>query len=72
MEVKNITAGTVTRFVLLLLALVNTGLNMAGIQTLPIDEEGISTFINLAFLGGASLWGYWRNNDVTKKARAKD
>ncbi|MEH6945226.1 phage holin [Bacillus sp. JJ722] len=66
---KNITAGTVTRFVLLLIALINTGLNMAGIQMLPINEENIATFINMLFLGGTALWGYWKNNDITKKAR---
>ncbi|MBA9027501.1 phage holin [Peribacillus huizhouensis] len=68
---RNISAGTVTRFVLLALALINTALNMAGVQTIPVDEEGVATFINLAFLGGASLWAYWKNNDVTRKARSK-
>lgn len=66
---KNISAGTVTRFVLLLLALINTSLNVAGIQTLPIDEAGIETFINMAFMGGTALWAYWKDNDVTKEAR---
>lgn len=68
---KSITAGTVTRFVLLLLALVNSGLEMSGHSVIPVDEEGVSTFISLAFLGGTSLWAYWKNNDVTKKARSK-
>ncbi|MDF1507180.1 phage holin [Robertmurraya sp. DFI.2.37] len=70
-EVKPITAGTVSRFVLLALALVNSGLEMAGHSVIPVDEEGVSTFISLAFLGGASLWAYWKDNDVTEKARSK-
>ncbi|MDQ0154898.1 phage holin [Robertmurraya andreesenii] len=70
-EVKRITAGTVTRFVLLLLALINSGLEMSGVSVLPVDEEGVSTFISLAFLGGTSLWAYWKNNDVSRKARSK-
>lgn len=68
---KNITAGTVARFVLLLVALINTALNMAGVQTIPVNSENVELFINLAFMGGTSLWAYWRNNDVTKKARSK-
>ncbi|KQL18868.1 phage holin [Cytobacillus solani] len=71
-QTKPINAGTVTRFILLLLALLNSGLEMSGNSVLPVDKEGVSTFISLAFLGGASLWAYWKNNDVTKKARSKD
>jgi SPP1 family holin len=70
-ETKPINAGTVTRFVLLALALVNSGLEMSGHGVIPVDEEGVSTFISLAFLGGTSLWSYWKNNDVTRKARGK-
>lgn len=66
---KKITAGTVSRFVLLLLALVNAGLEMAGLSVIPVDADGVSEFISLAFLGGTALWSYWKNNDVTKKAR---
>lgn len=68
---KNITAGTVTRFIVLLIALINSGLSMAGHSPLPIDEEGVATFIDLAFLGAASLWAYWKDNDVTKRARER-
>ncbi|WP_309236936.1 phage holin [Bacillus sp. GbtcB13] len=28
-------------------------------------------FISLAFMGVTSLWAYWKNNVVTKKARTK-
>jgi SPP1 family holin len=71
-EVKNITAGTVTRFVLLLLALINSALEMSGVAVVPVDEEGLRQFISLAFLGGTTLWAYWKNNDITRKARSKD
>jgi SPP1 family holin len=71
MEPKKISAGTVARFILLAVALINSGLQMAGYQTIPVNEDGVETFISLAFLAGASLWAYWKNNDVTKKARSK-
>ncbi len=71
LEVQKISAGTIARLVLLLLALVNSALTAAGKSPIPIDEEGIQQFITLAFLGITSLWAYWKNNDITKKARTK-
>ncbi|MEI4789837.1 phage holin [Bacillus sp. FJAT-53060] len=67
----NISAGTVARFILLALALVNSGLTMFGVQTISVDEAAVSDFIALLFLGATSLWAYWKNNDVTKKARER-
>ncbi|MCI4129490.1 phage holin [Bacillus haynesii] len=69
--IENISAGTVARFVLLALALVNQTLAMTGHSPIPVDEEGVQQFISLAFMGVTSLWAYWKNNDVTKKARTK-
>ncbi|KND05290.1 phage holin [Bacillus paralicheniformis] len=69
--IENISAGTVARFVLLALALVNQTLTMTGYSPIPVDEEGVQKFISLAFMGVTSLWAYWKNNDVTKKARTK-
>ncbi|MEK4311815.1 phage holin [Bacillus sp. FSL P2-0092] len=67
----NISAGTVTRFILLALALVNSGLTMFGVQTIPVDEAAVSDFIALLFLGSTAIWAYWKNNDVSKKARER-
>lgn len=69
---KNLDAGTITRIILLVLALVNTGLGMAGYNLLPIDEEAITTFINMAFLGVTSILAMWKNNSVTKEAKQAD
>lgn len=69
--IENISAGTVARFVLLALALVNQALTMTEHSPIPVDEEGVQQFISLAFMGVTSLWAYWKNNDVTKKARTK-
>ncbi|MCY8754844.1 phage holin [Bacillus haynesii] len=69
--IENISAGTVSRFVILALALVNQTLTMTGHSPILVDEEGVQQFISLAFMGVTSLWAYWKNNDVTKKARTK-
>lgn len=70
-ETKRISSGTITRLVLLIIALVNSGLQLIGYDTIPVNEAGVSEFISLVFLGATSLWAYWRNNDVTKKARSQ-
>ena len=64
-----ITAGTIIRFVVLILALVNQGLSMAGMSPLPIEDGAISEFISLGITIGASAWAWWKDNDITKKAR---
>ncbi|QAT64739.1 phage holin [Bacillus glycinifermentans] len=68
---EKISAGTIARFVLLALALVNQALTIVGHSPIPVDEDGVQQFISLAFTGATSLWAYWKNNDVTKKARTK-
>lgn len=70
-EVKKITPGTVTRTICLALALVNTVLNMAGIKTIEIGNETIETFMNSAFIIATAVWSWWKNNDITRKARTK-
>ena len=40
-----ITAGTIARTIVLLLALVNQCLSMAGIQVIPIADEDINTLV---------------------------
>ncbi|MEC0448208.1 hypothetical protein SRCM100730_03957 [Bacillus velezensis] len=69
MNTEKISAGTVARFVLLFLALVNSGLTMTGHSPIPVDESGVQDFISLVFLGVTSLWAYWKDNKVTKDAR---
>lgn len=71
MNADKISAGTVARFVLLLVALVNSGLTMAGHSPIPVDEAGVQDFISLMFLGATSLWVYWKDNKLTKAAFTK-
>lgn len=66
---RNIDAGTLTRMIVLALALVNSGLAMFGYDVIPLDEEQLSNFINMAFLGVASIWAWWKNNPITKEAK---
>jgi len=61
--------GSITRTVLLLLALINQGLTMTGHSVIPVDEEAIKQMISYGFLGAASLWAWWKNNFISNKGK---
>lgn len=66
-----IDSGTVSRFLVLLLALVNQALTMFGHPLLHIDDTTITQLVSLAWTAGSAIWCYWKDNDVTKAARTK-
>lgn len=66
-----IDSGTVSRFLVLLLALVNQALTMFGHPVLDIDDTTITQLVSLAWTAGSAIWCYWKDNDVTKAARTK-
>ena len=66
-----IDSGTISRFLVLLLALVNQGLTMFGHPVLNIDDTTITQLVSLAWTAGSAIWCYWKDNDVTAKARVK-
>lgn len=61
--------GSITRTVLLILALINQGLTMTGHSVIPVDEEAVKQVISYGFLGGTSLWAWWKNNFITHKGK---
>lgn len=66
-----IDSGTISRFLVLLLALVNQALTMFGHPVLNIDDATITQLVTLAWTAGSAIWCYWKDNDVTKRARVK-
>ena len=66
-----IDSGTVSRFLVLLLALVNQALTMFGHPVLNIDDTTITQLVSLAWTAGSAIWCYWKDNDVTTAARTK-
>lgn len=67
-DVSKISAATITRFILLLLALINQVLSVTGHSILPIDEAQVETLVSTLFTIGAALVGYWYDNDITAQA----
>lgn len=69
---NNISAGTIARTIVLLLALANQILAMCGKQVLNIADDDIYQVISLLFTIGAAVWGWWKNNSFTQEAIKAD
>lgn len=65
---NNITAGTIARTIVLILALANQVLAMCGKQVLNIADDDIYQVISLLFTIGASAAAWWKNNSFTQNA----
>ncbi|QBX18738.1 phage lysis protein, holin [Streptococcus pseudoporcinus] len=66
---KKIETGTLTRTIVLVLALINQGLVIAGKNTLPFSDAEMTQFISFVFTTGATLTAWWKNNDFTHEAK---
>lgn len=67
-----ISAGTVARTIVLLLALVNQVLSMMGIPVLPIEDEAINTVVSTLWTIIAAVVAWWKNNSFTTAALEAD
>ena len=72
MKEKRISAGTITRTILLGLALFNQVLAMAGHSPIPIEDEVIHTIVTTVWTVAAAILAWWKNNSFTKAALAGD
>lgn len=62
----------IVRTLVLVVALINSTLVMAGYNPIPYTEEEVESFISSLFLVFATLWAWWKNNSITKEAREAD
>lgn len=69
---EKISAGTIARTIILVLALVNQCLSLAGVTMIPIEDEVINALVSTAWTVGASLAAWWKNNSFTKAAIQAD
>lgn len=63
-----IKTGTIVRTVILILALINQALSIAGKAVLPISDEQVEQVISLICTIVASVWAWWKNNSYTAAA----
>ena len=68
----NITAGTIARTAVLLLALTNQMLSAMGKSPLPIESTTVEQLVTAGITTIAALIAWWQNNSFTKEAIAAD
>ena len=68
----NITAGTIARTAVLLLALTNQMLSAMGKSPLPIESTTVEQIVTAGITTIAALIAWWKNNSFTKEAIAAD
>lgn len=59
----------VIRTVILFAAWANQLLIVNGYSPLPFDDAGIEQGVSAGITFVASVWSWWSNNNVTRKAR---
>lgn len=60
------------RTVVLFIALLNSVLTMCHGNPLDISDDTVYTFVSAAFMIGAALWNWWKNNSITSAAKRAD
>ena len=68
----NITAGTIARTAVLLLALTNQLLSAMGKSPLPIDNEQLQQLVSTLITVVVAIINWWKNNSFTKEAIEAD
>ena len=61
--------GSIIRTVILGVALLNQFLLGAGYSPLPVDDAQIEFWLTSAFTAAAAIAAWWKDNDITRKAR---
>ena len=67
-----ITAGTIARTVILILALINQVLTATGHSVINISDENINTLISTGFTIVSAIIAWWKNNSFTQAAIMAD
>ena len=69
---RNVSAGTVARTAVLLLALTNQVLSACGKPLLPIDSTQLEQMVTAGCTTVAALIAWWKNNSFTAAAIEAD
>lgn len=63
---------TIIRTIILVLALVNNALALAGKSPLPIEDETVNEVISFVLTAASAIVAWWKNNSFTSKAIEAD
>lgn len=68
-NLRGITVEAVAGVLILLIALVNSVLQMLGINTLPIKNEEVTNIISMVFLIVTALYNTWKNRNISSASQ---
>lgn len=63
--------GMIARAIVLFVALFNQVLVMSGFSPLPFEDAAVENAVTSTFVVVAALVAWWKDNDVTYKARRR-
>lgn len=66
---KKTDIGTITRTILIVIALINQGLLIAGKNPLPFEDDQIAQVISFGFTAVTTLIAWWKNNNFSQEAK---
>lgn len=66
---KKTDVGTITRTFLIIIALINQGLLIAGKNPLPFEDDQIAQAISFGFTAITALAAWWKNNNFSQEAK---
>lgn len=66
---KKTDIGTITRTILIVIALINQGLVIAGKNPLPFEDDQIAQVISFGFTTITASIAWWKNNNFTAEAK---
>ena len=66
---KKTDVGTITRTILIIIALINQGLVIAGKNQLPFEDDQITQVISFGFTTVTALIAWWKNNNFSREAK---
>ena len=72
MDKLNISAATIARTAVLLLALTNQVLSAVGKPVLPIESENLEQLVTAGITCAAALVAWWKNNSFSQPALQAD
>ena len=64
--------GTIVRTAVLIFALLNQILTIAGVNPLPFTNEEFEAGFSMVLTVIAALWSWWKNNSFTQNAIEAD
>ena len=62
----------IARFAALFIVLLNMGLTAFGMNPIGASEDTVYEFVSIILTFGVAAWTAWKNNSVTKAAKAGD